>query len=350
MSYKIYLDNILSVFSADVGIDLGTSYTPVLVKGKGMLFNEPTFVARDLSSDQIIAVGTEAKSMEGRTHAGIEIVRPVRDGVIADFDVAEKLLQHFMRKARVDTVIKPRVIIGVPNDCTDVEWRAVSEAALAAGARRVYTIEQSLAGAIGAGLPIMQAQGSLIIDIGGGTSEVAVLSMGAIVQASTSRIAGDEMDEAIVNYIRKNYNMLIGIRTAEDLKIAIGAAKKTRVPQTAVIRGRDLTSGLPMTLDIDSNEIQEALSEVIQTFIDLLKQTLEATPPELVADIYSQGVTLTGGGSLLRYLDEVLSESTGVICRYAEDPLSCVAWGTEKIFKNPKMFKSLFLNRFKILQ
>jgi rod shape-determining protein MreB and related proteins len=350
MSYQIYLDHILSNFSADVGIDLGTAYTPVTVKGKGIISREPTYVARDVINDQIIAVGSDAKAMEGRTHPNIEVIRPVRDGVIADFDIAEKLLHNFMQKARVDTVIKPRVIIGVPTDCTDVEWRAVTEAAQAAGARRVYIIEQPLAAAIGAGLPVMQAKGSMIIDVGGGTSEVAVISLGQIVKASNSRIAGDEMDEAIQNYVRYKYNMLIGIRTAEELKITLGNARRERVPHTAVIRGRDLTSGLPITLDIDSNEVYEAILEIVQSIIDLVKRTLESTPPELVSDIYDQGIILTGGGSRIHYLDEVLTDATGIICRYAEDPLSSVVVGIDKIFRNPRMFKSLFMGKEKQLQ
>lgn len=349
MSY-IYIDHILSNFSADVGIDLGTANTPVLVKNRGIILREPTYVARDLNNGNIIAVGMEAKEMEGRTPPHIQVIRPVRDGVIADFDIAEKLVHHILKKSRVDGIIKPRVIIGVPTDCTDVEWRAVTEAALAAGARRVYIIEQPLSGAIGANLPIMKAVGNLVIDIGGGTSEVAVISMGGIVNARTSRVAGDEMDEAILNYIRKNYNMLIGIRTAEQLKISIGTAKKTRVSRSATVKGRDLTSGLPRTIEIDSNEISTALNEIVQSLLDLLKQTLESTPPELVSDIYEHGVYLTGGGSLLRNLDEVFTEGTGVLCRYPEDPMSCVALGTERLFKNPKLFKSIFKGREKQLQ
>jgi rod shape-determining protein MreB and related proteins len=350
MSYHIYLDHILSNFSADVGIDLGTAYTPVTVKGKGIVSSEPTYVARDVINDQIIAVGLEAKAMEGRTHSNIEVIRPVRDGVIADFDIAEKLLHHFMQKARVDTVIKPRVIIGVPTDCTDVEWRAVTEAAQAAGARRVYIIEQPVAAAIGAGLPVMQAKGSMIVDIGGGTSEAAVISLGQIVRSKHSRIAGDEMDEAIQNYVRYRYNMLIGIRTAEELKITLGNARRERAPHIAMIRGRDLTSGLPITLDINSNEVFDALIEIVQSLTDLVKQTLESTPPELVSDIYDQGIILTGGGSKLHFLDEVLTEATGIICRYAEDPMSSVANGIDRIFKNPKMFKSLFMGKEKQMQ
>jgi rod shape-determining protein MreB and related proteins len=349
MSY-IYIDHILSNFSSDVGIDLGTSNTPVLVRGRGIVLREPSYVARDLKTGGIIAVGSEAKAMEGRTPPHIEVIRPIRDGVIADFDIAEKLINYLLKNAKAGGVFNPRVIIGVPTDCTDVEWRAVSEAAVAAGARRVYIIEQPLAGAIGAGLPVLQAIGSMVFDIGGGTSEVAVTSMGGIVNAKTSRIAGDEMDEAILNYVRKAYNMLIGIRTAEELKISIGTARKTKVSQTAQVKGRDLTSGLPRTLEVESNEIAEALSEIIQSMVDLLKQTLESTPPELVSDIFEQGVVMIGGGSLLRDLDKVLSESTGVMCRCIEDPTSAVALGTDKLFKSPKLFKAVFLNREKQMQ
>ncbi len=328
-----------------MGIDLGTSNTPIFVKGKGIVLIEPSYVARDLDTEKIIAVGTEARNMVGRTPGNIEIVRPIKDGVIADFDVAEELIQHLLKKLKVDGVIKPRVIIGVPSDVTDVEWRAVSEAAKAAGARRVYIIEQPLAGAIGAGLPIMQPQGSMVVDIGGGTSEMAVTSMGDIVQARTSRIAGDEMDEAILNYVRKKYNLLIGIRTAEELKISIGSAMETKVTHSAIVRGRDLTGGLPRSLEIDSNEICGALQEIVQLLVELLKQTLETTPPELSADIYEQGVTLIGGGSLLRHLDEVLSKASGVLCKNSEDPISSVALGCERLFKSPKLFKRVFMGK-----
>jgi rod shape-determining protein MreB len=350
MSYKLYIDHILSNFSADVGIDLGTATTPLLVKGKGIVFREPTYVARDLKTGSIIAVGSEAKAMEGRTPPHIEVIRPVRDGVIADFEVAERMLNHFLRKLKVGGLFNPRVIIGVPTDCTDVEWRAVTEAALSAGARRVYIIEQPLAGAIGAGLPVTLAKGSVLIDIGGGTSEVAVTSMGGIVNARTSRIAGDEMDEAILNYVRKKYNMLIGIRTAEDLKITIGSARKMKVPLLASVRGRDLTSGLPRTMEMDSNEIAEALQEIVQAMVDLLKQTIESTPPELVADIFEQGVFLTGGGTLLRNMDQVLTDAIGVICKYPDEPTSCVVLGADRLFRSPKLFKAVFYNREKLMQ
>lgn len=344
MSY-IYLDNLLSSLSADVGVDLGTSNTPVLVKGKGIVLIEPTYVARDIIKNQIIEVGHSAKRMEGRTPENIEVFRPVRDGVIADFDIAEEMLKHIFRKIKADGLIKPRVIVGVPSDVTDVEWRAVSEATKAAGARRVYIIEQPLAGAIGAGLPVLKAVGSIVVDIGGGTSEVAIISMGSLVQSRTSRIAGDEMDEAIQNYMRKNHNLLVGIRTAEELKMSIGSAKKTKVAQNGVVKGRDLSTGLPRSVDIDSNQIAEALQEIVQQMVDLLKQTLETTPPELLSDIYDRGVVLIGGGTLLKHLDEVLSESIGVLCKHADDPISAVALGCDKLFKSPKLFKAVFLGK-----
>lgn len=328
-----------------MGIDLGTSNTPVIVRGKGIVLLEPTYVARDSKLNRTIAVGTEARAMEGRTPPNIEVIRPIRDGVIADFDIAEELIASLLKRIKVDGFIKPRVIVGVPSDITDVEWRAVSEATKAAGARRVYIIEQPLAGAIGAMLPVFQARGSMVMDIGGGTSEVAVTSMGNLVQSRTSRVAGDEMDEAILNYIRKKYNLLIGIRTAEEMKLSIGVARFEKVPQTTVVRGRDLTSGLPKSLEIDSNEICEALEETIKLMIELLKQALEATPPELVSDIYDQGVTLVGGGSLLRQLDEVFTQATGVLCKKAEDPLACVALGCERLFKSPKLFKAVFMGK-----
>lgn len=344
MSY-IYLDNLLSSLSADVGIDLGTANTPVLIKGKGIVLIEPTYVARDIAKNQIIEVGHSAKRMEGRTPENIEVIRPVRDGVIADFDIAEEMLKHIFRKIKADGIVKPRVIVGVPSDVTDVEWRAVSEAAKAAGARRVYIIEQPLAGAIGAGLPVLKAVGSIVVDIGGGTSEVAITSMGSLVQSRTSRIAGDEMDEAIQNYLRKNFNLMVGIRTAEELKISIGSAKKTKVAQNAVVKGRDLSTGLPKSVDIDSNQICEALQEIVQQMVDLLKQTLETTPPELLSDIYDRGVVLIGGGTLLKHLDEVLSESIGVLCKHAEDPISAVALGCDRLFRSPKLFKAVFLGK-----
>ncbi len=344
MSY-IYLDNLLSSLSTDVGIDLGTANTPVLIKGKGIVLIEPTYVARDIVKNQIIEVGHSAKRMEGRTPENIEVIRPVRDGVIADFDIAEEMLKHIFRKIKADGLVKPRVIVGVPSDVTDVEWRAVSEAAKAAGARRVYIIEQPLAGAIGAGLPVLKAVGSIVVDIGGGTSGVAIMSMGNLVQSRTSRIAGDEMDEAIQNYLRKNHNLMVGIRTAEELKISIGSAKQTKVAQNGVVKGRDLSTGLPRSVDIDSNQIAEALQEIVQQMVDLLKQTLETTPPELLSDIYDRGVVLIGGGTLLRHLDEVLSESIGVLCKHADDPISAVALGCDKLFKSPKLFKAVFLGK-----
>ena len=344
MSY-IYLDNLLSSFSADVGIDLGTANTPVLIRGKGIVLIEPTYVARDINKNRIIEVGNAARRMEGRTPDNIEVIRPVRDGVIADFDIAEELLKHLFKRLKVDGFVKPRVIVGVPSDVTDVEWRAVSEATKAAGARRVYIIEQPLAGAIGAGLPVLNAVGSIVVDIGGGTSEVAITSMGNLVQSRTSRIAGDEMDEAIQNYLRKNHNLLIGIRTAEEIKISIGSAKKTKVPQTAIVKGRDLSTGLPRSIEMDSNQVAESLSEIVQQMVDLLKQTLETTPPELLSDIYDRGIVLIGGGTMLRHLNEVLTDAVGVLCKHAEDPISAVAWGCDRLFKSPKLFKAVFLGK-----
>lgn len=322
--------SILGRFAKDMGIDLGTANTLVYVKGKGVVLQEPTVVALEKETNNIFAVGTDAKQMVGRTPGNIVAVRPMKDGVIADFDVTEKMLRYFIGKAGKNVgILSPRVIVGVPSGVTEVEKRAVIDAGLQAGAREVYLIEEPMAAAIGAGLQVEEPSGSLIVDIGGGTTEVAVISLGGIVSSRSIRVAGDEMNEAIIHFIKRTYNLMIGERTAEDIKKQIGSAYPD-VNQTQVmeVRGRDLLTGLPKTITISEQEIQEALSEPVSNIVEAVKLTLERTPPELAADILDKGIVMAGGGALLRGIDRLLSEETGMPVQIAEDPLTCVAKGT----------------------
>lgn len=323
------LKSIFGRFAKDMGIDLGTANTLVYVKGRGVVLQEPTVVAIDKETNNIFAVGTEAKQMVGRTPGNIVAVRPLKDGVIADFDVTEKMLRYFISKAGKNVgVLSPRLIIGVPSGVTEVEKRAVMDAGLQAGAREVFLIEEPMAAAIGAGLQVEEPAGNLIVDIGGGTTEVAVISLGGIVSSRSVRVAGDEMNEAIVHYIKRNYNLMIGERTAEDIKKEIGSAYPDGKTETKEVRGRDLLTGLPKTINISSQEIHEALSEPVSSIVEAVKLTLERTPPELAADILDKGIVMSGGGSLLRGIDRLLSEETGMPVQVAEDPLTCVARGT----------------------
>lgn len=318
-------------FSRDVGIDLGTANTLVYLKGKGIILQEPSVVAQQKDTGEILAVGEEAKRMIGRTPGNIVAIRPMKDGVIADFDITQQMLKHFIRKAISSrSLIKPRVVICVPTGVTEVERRAVKEATEQAGASKAFIIEEPMAAAIGAGLPVQEPTGSMVVDIGGGTTEVAIISLGGIVTSRSIRIAGDEMDEAIVNYVKKNYNLLIGERTAEDIKIAIGSAIPTEKEESVEMRGRDLVTGLPKTVRITSNEVQKALSEPVSLIIEAIKVTLERTPPELAADIMDRGIVMTGGGSLLRGLDKLVARETGMPVHVADDPLLCVALGAGK--------------------
>ncbi len=323
------LNFLLGRFSRDMGIDLGTANTLVYIKSQGVALQEPTVVAFDRDSGSIIAVGSEAKQMVGRTPGNIIAVRPMKDGVIADFEVTERMLQYYIKKAgRRRTFFAPRVVVGVPSGVTEVEKRAVMDAAREAGAREVFLIEEPMAAAIGAGLPIQEPTGNLIVDIGGGTTEVAVISLGGVVTSRSIRVAGDEMNEAISQYIKRNYNLMIGEQTSEEIKREIGSAYPQENEEFIEVRGRDLVTGLPKVISLSSREVMEALAEPVTAIIEAVKMTLEKTPPELAADILDRGIVMSGGGALLRGLDRLLSEETDMPVQVAEDPLSCCARGT----------------------
>ena len=321
------------MFQKDIGIDLGTANTLVFVKGKGIIMREPSVVAVDTRTDTVKFVGQEAKDVIGRTPGSIVAVRPLKDGVIADFDITASMLQIFIKKVfSKNFLVRPRVVICVPSGVTAVERRAVREATLKAGAKSVAVIEEPMAAAIGAGLPVAEATGSMVVDIGGGTAEVAVISLGDIVTSCSVRVAGDKFDESIISYVKKKYNLLIGERTAEQIKIAIGSAYPTEDNNgTSVeIKGRNLVDGLPKNVTITAEEVREALSDPLSTIVDAIKSTLEKTPPELSADIIDHGITLTGGGALLRGLDQLVERETGMPVHVAESPLDCVVDGTGK--------------------
>ena len=326
------------MFSKDIGIDLGTANTLVYMRGKGIIIREPSVVAVDVKMDRVRYVGQEAKDVIGRTPGSIVAVRPLKDGVIADFDMTTSMLQEFIRKAlkgRAFAGSRVRVIICIPSGATAVERRAVKEATQNAGAKRVSIIEEPMAAAIGAGLPVADPTGSMIVDIGGGTSEVAVISLGGIVTSRSVRVAGDEFDSSIINYIKKKYNLLIGERTAENIKIAIGSAYPYADNEPSMdIKGRNLLNGLPENITVTSEEIREALSEPLSHVIEAIKVTLEKTPPELAADIIDQGIMLAGGGALLKGLDLLIHAETGMPVKVAERPLDCVADGTGKVLEN----------------
>ncbi len=323
------------MFTKDIGIDLGTANTLVYMRGKGIIIREPSVVAVDTRTDRAKYVGQEAKDVIGRTPGSIVAVRPLKDGVIADFEITTTMLQEFIRKALKGSFFtKARVIICIPSGVTAVERRAVKEAAENAGAKRVNIIEEPMAAAIGAGLPVSEPQGSMIVDIGGGTSEVAVISLGGIVTSRSVRIAGDAFDTSIINYIKKKYNLLIGERTAENVKIAIGSAYPIENEAQMEIKGRNLLNGLPENITVTSDEIREALAEPLSHVIEAIKVTLEKTPPELAADIIDQGITLAGGGALIRGLDKLINKETGMPVYVAETPLDCVADGTGKVLED----------------
>lgn len=328
--------------SKDIGIDLGTANTLVYVKGKGIALREPSVVAINKDSGQIVAVGSDARNMIGRTPGNILAIRPMKDGVIADYDITAAMMKYYINKLNKGMGIgKPHVMICIPVGVTGVEERAVIDATRQAGARDAYTIEEPFAAAIGAGLPVWEPTGSMVVDIGGGTTEVAIISLGGIVTAVSERTAGDKLDEAIVNYIRKTYNLLIGERTAEQIKMEIGSANVEGLEkQTTDIRGRDLVTGLPKTIEITAAEICTALHDSVMQVIDAVKTTLESTPPELAADIMDRGIVLTGGGALLHNIDRLISEETNMPVVIAEDPLDCVAIGTGKSLDNIDLFKN----------
>ncbi|MBO8126190.1 MAG: rod shape-determining protein [Firmicutes bacterium] len=330
-------------FSKDMGIDLGTANTLVYVRGKGIVVREPSVVAIDRDTEQVLAVGEEAKRMVGRTPGNIVAIRPMKDGVIADFDTTEKMLRYFINKVHRGRLLKPRVIVCVPTGVTEVEKRAVIDATLQAGAKDARLIEEPMAAAIGAGLPVQDATGSMIVDIGGGTTEVAVISLGGVVSSRSIRVAGDEMDEAIVQHVRRTYNLMIGERTAEEVKKQIGTAFDIGETETMEVRGRDLVSGLPKTVTVTTEEIREALSEPVASIVEAVRSTLERTPPELSADIMDKGIVLAGGGSLLKGLDRLLAEETGMPVLVAEDPLSCVAIGTGAALEHFDVMKRVLI-------
>jgi rod shape-determining protein MreB len=343
------MKNFFGSFSRDMGIDLGTANTLVHVKGKGIVLSEPSVVAIQRDSGEVLAVGEEAKQMIGRTPGNIIAIRPLKDGVIADFDVTQAMLKYFIRKS-MDTksFIRPRVIVGVPSGVTEVEKRAVIDATIQAGAREAYLIEEPMAAAIGAGLPVHEPTGNMVVDIGGGTTEVAVISLGGIVTSRSIRVGGDEMDESIIQYIKRTYNLMIGERTAESVKVTIGAAIVPVSDQTMEIRGRDLVTGLPKTLTIKASEVQQALSEPVTSIVEAVKVTLEKTPPELASDIMDRGIVMTGGGSLLKGLDRLLSKETGMPVHISEDALLCVCMGTGRALESIDLLKRVLMSPKKL--
>ncbi len=330
------LNWLLGLFSLDVGIDLGTANILVYVRRKGIVIREPSVVAIETKTQKVLAIGEEAKAMVGRTPANIMAIRPLRDGVISDFDVTEKMLHYFINKVHermVMRVPRPRVVVGIPSGVTEVEKRAVYDATTSAGARETYLVEQPMAAGIGAGLPITESTGSMIVDVGGGTTEVAVISLGGIVVSRSLRVAGDEMDESIINYARQKYNLLIGERTAEQAKIEAGSAYPLEEELTVTLRGRNLITGLPEAVDVSSVELREALSGPVSAIAQTVRDTIDETPPELISDLMQHGIVLSGGSSQLRGLDERLSEETKMQVRVAEDPMTCVALGAGMILE-----------------
>ena len=328
----------------DMGIDLGTANTLVYIKGQGIVVREPSVVAIRDDSKDVLAVGEEAKRMIGRTPGNIVAIRPMKDGVIADFDVTQSMLSYFIQKAAAKKgVVSPRIAICVPFGVTEVEKRAIEEAARTAGAKDAFLIEEPMAAAIGAGLRIEEPEGNMVVDIGGGTSEIAIISLGGIVTAKSIRLGGDELDEAIVNYVKKEYSLMIGERTAEDVKIKIGSAYKEGEEVEMEIRGRDLITGLPKTMQISSSEVRDALRDPVSSIVDGIKSTLEKTPPELASDIMENGIMLTGGGALLKGLDKLVKEETGMPVKIAENPLDCVAIGTGKSVEDQEIFEKVLM-------
>jgi len=339
----MFYNLLAGMFSNDLAVDLGTANTLVYVRGEGIVLNEPSIVAIHQADHSVLAVGHEAKAMLGRTPGNIVAIRPLKDGVIADFDVTEKMLHYFISKVhRRRTLVRPRIVIGVPSGITQVEKRAVRDSAMQAGAREVYLIEEPMAAAIGAGLPIQEPGGNMIVDIGGGTTEVAVISLSGIVYSKSVRIAGDEMDEAIVQYIRKHYNLLVGERRAEEIKVTLGSAYPMGGDRrTMEVKGRDLIDGIPKTIVITDEEIREALREPVMTIVETVRTCLERTPPELAADIVDKGIVITGGGALLRGLDHLLRQETNLPVTPGDEPLSCVALGTGRVLDELDLLKKV---------
>ena len=340
------LNKLFGYFSHDIGIDLGTANTLVYVKGRGIVINEPSVVALNVKTKQILAIGEEAKRMVGRTPANIVARRPLVDGVVSDFEVTEQMLKYFIEKVHKETFTilpRPRVVIGIPSGVTEVEKRAVEDATINAGARQAFLIEEPMAAAIGARMPIQEAAGSMIVDIGGGTTEVAVISLGGIVASRSLRIAGDELNEDIIQYAKDEFNLLLGERTAEDIKISIGSAYPTEEKMESVMRGRDLVTGLPKAISVDSDQIRQALSKSVMSIVDAVKMTVEETPPELVADIMDKGIILAGGGALLRGLDKLLTLNTKMPVHIADDPLTSVVRGTGLVLEDIDLLKDVLV-------
>ncbi len=338
---------LLGAFSHDIGIDLGTANTLVMVKGRGIVIDEPSVVAVDRVNKKILAIGAEAKRMVGRTPSNIVAVRPMRDGVISDFQVTERMLQYFIRSVHEKFgfgIPRPRVVVGIPSGVTEVEKRAVHDAALNAGARSCYLVEEPMAAAIGAGLPIMEPNGCMIVDIGGGTTEVAVLALGGIVVATSVRTAGDEMDQDIISYSRQVHNLLIGERTAEEIKIDAGSAFPLEEESTVVLRGRDLATGLPKSVEVSTVELRDALSTSLNAIVDAVRSTIEITPPELVADLMYRGIALAGGGALLNGLDRRLAQETKFPVYVAEGPLTCVVRGAGEVLEEATLLSKVQSN------
>ena len=333
---------LFGLLSDDLAVDLGTANTLIYVRGKGVVLKEPSVVAIHKDTQQVLAVGAEAKNMLGRTPGSIEVIRPMKDGVIANFEITEIMLRHFIRQVHNrKTLVRPRIIVCVPSGITQVERRAVRDSAESAGAREVFLIEEPMAAAIGVGLPIQEASGNMILDIGGGTTEIAVISLAGIVYSKSIRVGGDEMDESIVNYVKRSYNLLIGERTAEEVKIQIGSAYPMDDRRTMEVKGRDLVTGVPKAIIITDEEVREALNEAVQSIVDVVKIALERTPPELSSDIVDKGIMLAGGGGLIRGLDILLREETGLPITVAEDPLIAVVMGTGKVLDEIDLLRKL---------
>jgi len=334
--------SLFSIFSSDLAIDLGTANTLVYARGKGIVVNEPSIVALNKNTNEVEAVGKEAKEMLGRTPGNIVAIKPMKDGVIADFKVTEKMLNYFIQKAHNrKMLVHPRIVIGVPSEITQVEKRAVMDSAYRAKASEVYLVEQAMVAAIGAGLPITEPSGNMVVDIGGGTTDIAVISLSGIVYSRSVRMAGNQMDEAIMNYLKRKYNLLVGERTAEQIKMEIGSAYPLDKPLTMEIKGRNLIEGVPKTITVDDSEIREALSECVSTIMNAVRVALERTPPELSADISDRGIVLTGGGALLKNLDKRIGEETGLPVSIADDPLCSVVLGTGKMLSDFKLLRKI---------
>lgn len=338
------IDALLGLFSLDIGIDLGTANTLVYVRGKGVVINEPSWVAIERDSRRVLTIGAEAKEMVGRTPSNVVAIRPLRDGVISEFEVTQAMLDYFIKKAHQHMLTpfpRPRVVVGIPSGVTEVERRAVYDATMAAGAREAYLIEEPMAAAIGAGLPVTESRGSIVVDIGGGTTEVAVFSMGGIVVSGSIRVAGDEMDEDIIQYARQKYNLVIGEQTAERVKIAIGSAYPLPEEKTMLLRGRNLVTGLPEAVEISSIEIREAISGSVGLIVDLLRDTLDDTPPELISDIMDIGICLAGGGALLKGMAERITQETHIRAWVAQDAMTCVARGAGMVLENLNLLRKI---------